>query len=46
MPPPQPDDSSFMQRVELCISGRKLKDLDVFSKSDPVCFIFEFNEQS
>jgi len=27
--------------VDLFISGRKLKDLDTFSKSDPQCLIFE-----
>ena len=26
-------------RVQLFISGRKLKDLDVFSKSDPICYV-------
>jgi Ca2+-dependent lipid-binding protein len=29
----------------LFISCRKLKDLDVFSKSDPQCRIYEFKEQ-
>ena len=28
-------------QVNLYISGRKLKDLDAFSKSDPVCIVFE-----
>ena len=28
-------------KVELSISGRKLKDLDFFSKSDPQCMIYE-----
>ena len=27
--------------VEIFISGRKLKDLDTFSKSDPQCLIYE-----
>ena len=27
--------------VKLYISGRNLKDLDMFSKSDPVCIVFE-----
>ena len=27
--------------VNLYISGRKLKDLDAFSKSDPVCYVYE-----
>ena len=28
-------------QVEIFISGRKLKDLDTFSKSDPQCMLFE-----
>ena len=28
-------------QVNLFISGRKLKDLDAFSKSDPMCLVFE-----
>jgi len=33
-------------KVNLFISGRKLKDLDVFSKSDPQCMVFQdFNGQ-
>lgn len=28
-------------KVELGISGRKLKDLDTFSKSDPQCMVYE-----
>ena len=28
-------------KVDLFISGRQLKDLDVFSKSDPQCRVFE-----
>ena len=28
-------------KVNLMISGRKLKDLDTFSKSDPMCLLFE-----
>lgn len=28
-------------KVDLFISGRKLKDLDVFSKSDPLCRVYE-----
>lgn len=31
--------------VELHISGRKLKDLDFFSKSDPVCHFFQWNDR-
>ena len=27
--------------VNLYISGRKLKNLDTFSKSDPICILFE-----
>jgi len=32
-------------KVQLFISCRKLKDLDVFSKSDPQCRIYEYSEQ-
>ena len=37
---------NFTMKVEMFISGRKLKDLDVFSKSDPICILSEFNERS
>ena len=30
---------TLCQRVELFISGRKLRDMDTFSKSDPRCVI-------
>ena len=30
-------DSSLSTKIEIFISGRKLKDLDAFSKSDPYC---------
>jgi hypothetical protein len=33
-------------RVELFIAGRKLKDLDAFSKSDPQCRVFEMINNS
>jgi hypothetical protein len=33
-------------KVDLHISCRKLKNLDVFSKSDPVCRVYEFSEQT
>ena len=29
------------QKVNLFVSGRKLKNLDTFSKSDPICILFE-----
>ena len=29
-------------KINLYISGRKLKDLDTFSKSDPKCILFEW----
>lgn len=32
---------SLRMKVELSISGRKLKDLDAFSKSDPQCMVYE-----
>ena len=38
-------DTMSMQ-VDLYISGRKLKDLDVFSKSDPLCRVREWNGNS
>ncbi len=38
-------DTMCMQ-VELFISGRKLKDLDSFSKSDPLCKLFEMKNNS
>ena len=33
-------------KVEMFISGRNLKDLDVFSKSDPICILSEYNDRS
>ena len=33
--------SNMMQQVNLFVSGRKLKDLDTFSKSDPQCRLME-----
>jgi len=35
------DASAMSMQVNLFISGRKLKDLDTFSKSDPQCWLFE-----
>lgn len=32
---------TFSMKVNLFISGRKLRDLDTFSKSDPQCLLFE-----
>ena len=40
-PPSAP--SSLSMKVDLFISGRNLKDLDVFSKSDPICIMSEYN---
>ena len=34
-------DSTLSSKVHLYISGRKLKNLDTFSKSDPICRVFE-----
>ena len=34
-------DSSLSMQVNLYISGRSLKDLDTFSKSDPICRLYE-----
>mmetsp|Transcript_44463 Transcript_44463/g.58984 ORF Transcript_44463/g.58984 Transcript_44463/m.58984 type:complete len:111 (+) Transcript_44463:30-362(+) len=33
--------TSLHERVNLFVSGRKLKNLDTFSKSDPKCVLFE-----
>jgi len=33
---------SLSMQVDLYISGRKLKDLDTFSKSDPLCSVCEW----
>jgi hypothetical protein len=33
--------NDLSMKIELSISGRKLKDLDVFSKSDPQCMVYE-----
>ena len=33
--------SSLVIQVLLYVSGRKLRDLDTFSKSDPMCFMYE-----
>lgn len=41
----QPIDN-LSQKVELFISCRKLKNMDVFSKSDPICRVYEFSEQA
>ena len=32
------------ERVDLYVSGRKLKDLEVFSKSDPKCILYEWKD--
>ena len=32
---------SLSMQVNLFVSGRKLRDLDTFSKSDPMCLLFE-----
>ncbi len=34
------DASAMSMQVNLFISGRKLKDLDTFSKSDPMCLLY------
>ena len=33
--------NSLQMQVNIYVSGRKLKDLDTFSKSDPQCLLFE-----
>ena len=40
-----PADTMSMS-VNLYVSGRKLKDLDVFSKSDPCCTLFEWKNNN
>ena len=32
---------NLCMQVNLFVSGRKLRDLDAFSKSDPMCFLLE-----
>lgn len=34
--------NTLSMQVQLSISGRKLKNLDILSKSDPKCSVFEF----
>ena len=36
-----PAASSLCMQVQLFISGRKLKNLDILSKSDPKCSVYE-----
>ena len=33
--------NSLQMQVNLFVSGRKLKDLETFSKSDPQCLLYE-----
>jgi C2 domain len=40
-----PEQTQLSMQVQLYISCRKLKDLDVFSKSDPQVRIYEFIPQ-
>jgi hypothetical protein len=35
------DSTNLSMRVEIFVAGRKLKDLDAFSKSDPQCRVYE-----
>ena len=41
---PSPDSlaDSMCMKINMYISGRKLKDLDTFSKSDPKCILYEW----
>ena len=39
-------DSSLSMQVNLYIAGRKLRNLDTFSKSDPICRLFEKKQNS
>lgn len=36
---------SLVMQVNLFVSARKLRDLDTFSKSDPMCFLYEHTGQ-
>jgi len=36
---------TLAMKVNLYISGRKLKNKDILSKSDPQCLIYEQNKQ-
>lgn len=42
---PDPSQHNLSMQVQLFISCRKLKDLDMFSKSDPQVRIYEFIPQ-
>ena len=42
---PDPAANSLSMQIQLYISCRKLKDLDAFSKSDPQCRIYEYDEK-
>ena len=33
--------NNLVMQVNLFVSGRSLRDLDTFSKSDPMCIVFE-----
>ena len=33
--------NQLKESVQLYVSGRKLKDLDTWSKSDPKCYVYE-----
>ena len=35
------DVNSLVMQVNLFVSARKLRDMDAFSKSDPMCFLYE-----
>ena len=39
-------DATLSAQVNLYISGRKLKNLDTFSKSDPLCVLSEYNDSN
>ena len=45
-PPIIPTENSLSSKVDLFISCRKLKNMDVFSKSDPVCRVYEWTEKN
>ena len=37
---------SYLTQVDLYVSCRNLADLDILSKSDPICFLSEYNEMT
>lgn len=40
------DPLTLMAKVDFFVSARNLKNLDTFSKSDPKCIIYQFNDRT